>query len=195
EKKKPKLNPFDPNHTLGKYIEPRLVQYALNKINNLEYIELDYFTLRGCKDTSADTNKYISQDTLTFTQVDGPFAICPLAAIKPSRNIRCDEDLSWEEMFSAKNTMLHFMGKSQVWPSSHTVSLAAFYIALELHPRRNDDKGKKILFTYQSKVRCKWFDTLKWDEGFNIEVLSKEYLQSITKEVNKRVQDDRIKQV
>ncbi|KAH9005821.1 hypothetical protein EDB86DRAFT_2824910 [Lactarius hatsudake] len=110
EKKKPKLNPFDPNHTLGKYIEPRPVQYALNKINNLEYIELDYFTLRGCKDTSADANKSISQDTLTFTQVDGFFAICPLAAIKPSRNIRCDEDLSWEEMFGAKNTMLHFMG-------------------------------------------------------------------------------------
>ncbi|KAH9021338.1 hypothetical protein EDB85DRAFT_2152451 [Lactarius pseudohatsudake] len=195
EKKKPKLNPFDPNRTLSKYIEPRPAQYALNKINNLEYVELDYFTLRGCKDASADANRSISQDTLTFTQVDGSFAIRPLAAVKPSRNVRCDKDLSWEEMFGAKNTMLHFMGKSRAWPSSHAISLAAFYVALELHPRRNDDNGKKILLTYQSRVRREWFDSLKRNEGFNIEVLSEEYLQSIAEEVNKRVQDDRIEQV
>ncbi|KAH9022775.1 hypothetical protein EDB85DRAFT_1871191 [Lactarius pseudohatsudake] len=195
EKKKPKLNPFDPNCTLGKYIEPRPAQYALNKINNLEYVELDYFTLKGCKDASADANKSISQDTLTFTQVEGSFAIRPLAAIKPSRNIRCDEDLGWEEMFGAKNTMLHFMGKSRAWPSSHAISLAAFFVALELHPRRNEDNGKKILITYQSRVRHEWFDALKRNEGFNIEVLSEEYLQSIAEEVNKKTQDDRIDQV
>ncbi|KAH9027346.1 hypothetical protein EDB84DRAFT_1258581, partial [Lactarius hengduanensis] len=161
DKKKPKLNPFNPNCTLGNCIEPRPAQYALNKINNLEYIELDYFTLRGCKDTTADANRSISQDTLAFTQVEGTFAIHPLAAIKPSRNVRCNEELSWEEMFDTKNTMLHFMGKSRAWPTTHTMSLAAFFIALELHPRRNQDNGKRILITYQSRVRCEWFDALR----------------------------------
>ncbi|KAI9437735.1 hypothetical protein H4582DRAFT_1815313, partial [Lactarius indigo] len=195
EKKKPKLNPFDPNHSLGKYIEPRPAQYALNKINNLEYVELDYFTLRGCKEAAGNSNKSISQDTLAFTQVEGSFTICPLTTIRPSRGIRCDEDLSWEEMFGAKNTMLHFMGKSQTWPTSHAIYLAAFYVMLELHPRRNQDNGKKILITYQSQVRRKWFNTLKRNEGFNIKILSKEYLQFIAEEVNKKAQDERIDQV
>ncbi|KAI9432911.1 hypothetical protein H4582DRAFT_2061276 [Lactarius indigo] len=150
EKKRLKLNPFNPNHSLGKYIEPRPAQYALNKINNLEYIELDYFTLRGCKEAAGNSNKSVSQDTLAFTQVEGSFAIRPLAVIRPSRGIRCDKDLSWEEMFGTKNTMLHFMEKSQTLPTSHAISLAAFYIVLELHPRRNQDNGKKILITYQS---------------------------------------------
>ncbi|KAH9013889.1 hypothetical protein EDB85DRAFT_1876724 [Lactarius pseudohatsudake] len=195
DKKKPKLNPFDPNRTLGNSIEPRPAQYALNKVNNLEYVELDYFTLRGCKDATTDANRSISQDTLAFTQVEGTFAIRPLAAIKPSRNVRCDEELSWEEMFDAKNTMLHFMGKSRAWPAAHAMSLAAFFVALELHPRRNQDNGKRILITYQSRVRREWFDALRRNEGFNIETLSEEYLQTVAEEVNKRAQDDRIEQV
>ncbi|KAI9434225.1 hypothetical protein H4582DRAFT_2060406 [Lactarius indigo] len=195
EKKKLRLNPFDPNRSLGKYIEPRPAQYALNKINNLEYVELDYFTLRGCKEAASDSNKSVSQDTLAFTQVEGSFTIHPLAMIRPSRGIRCNKDLSWEEMFSTKNTMLHFMGKSQTWPTSHAISLAAFYVMLELHPRQNQDNSKKILITYQSQVRCKWFNALKHNEGFNIEILSEEYLQFITKEVNKKAQDERIDQL
>ncbi|KAH9036083.1 hypothetical protein EDB84DRAFT_1437754 [Lactarius hengduanensis] len=111
DKKKPKLNPFDPNRTLGNSIEPRPAQYALNKVNNLEYVELDYFTLRGCKDATADANRSISQDTLVFTQVEGTFTIRPLAAIKPSRNVRCDEELSWEEMFDCQEHHAALHGK------------------------------------------------------------------------------------
>ena len=48
EKKKPKLNSFDPTRQVSSWIAPRPAPYALNKINTLEYVELDYFTLRGC---------------------------------------------------------------------------------------------------------------------------------------------------
>lgn len=98
EKKKPKLNPFNHKHLAPECIEARPSQYAVNKVNNLEYIELDYFTVRGCKDASADTNKSISHDTLAFTQFEDTFTIHPLAALRPSKNIRNDEDLSWDEM-------------------------------------------------------------------------------------------------
>ena len=49
EKKKPKLNPFEPKRHVEKWIEARPASYALNKLNNLEYVELDYFTTRGCR--------------------------------------------------------------------------------------------------------------------------------------------------
>jgi hypothetical protein len=134
DKKKPKINAFDPNCRVNKLIEPRPALYALNKVNNLEYIELDYFTTRGCREAFADTYKSISHDTLAFTQLEDTIAICPLAVLRPSKHVRNDEDLTWEEMMDAKNTTLHFMAQSGVWPAAHAESLVAFYIALDLHP-------------------------------------------------------------
>jgi hypothetical protein len=67
EKRKPKLNTFDRTRPVSEWIEPRPAQYTINKVNNLEYIELDYFTTRGCREASTDTNHAVSHDTLTFT--------------------------------------------------------------------------------------------------------------------------------
>ncbi|KAH9010883.1 hypothetical protein EDB84DRAFT_1445437 [Lactarius hengduanensis] len=152
EKKKPKIGSFVKGRGVGNWIEPRPAQYALNKINNLEYIELDYFTIRGCRDAATDSHKSISQDTMAFAQVEDTLAIRPLAAVRPSRNIRSDENLSWDEVMYAKNTMLHFMAQSRVWPLAHVESLAAFFVALELHPRRVQDNGNDVLILYQSRV-------------------------------------------
>ncbi len=117
--------------------------------------------MKGCREANADTSKSISQDTLTFTQLEDTIVIHPLAALRPSRTIRNNEDLSWEEMLQAKNTMLHFMAKSAVWPMANAESLAAFFIALELHPRVLQINGKKALLLYQSQARREWFDALK----------------------------------
>ncbi|KAI9465201.1 hypothetical protein BJY52DRAFT_1209627 [Lactarius psammicola] len=104
----------------NEWIEPRPAPYALNKINNLEYVELDYFT-----------------------------------ALRPSKNIRNDGDLSWEEMLEAKTVMLHFMAQFGLWPTAHAVTLKAFFVALERHPRRRE-----------------WFHALARNEGFNIELIN-----------------------
>ena len=108
-------------------------------------MELDYFTTRGCREAAADSNKSVSQDTLTFTQVGDTFAICPMAALRPSKQIRNDEDLSWEEMMDAKNVMLHFMAKSGIWEDEHATALASFYINLNCHPRKEQKNGKMAL--------------------------------------------------
>ncbi len=189
ERKKPKLNAYNTDRDVPNWIEPRLATYAINKINNLEYIELDYFTTRGCREASADTGKSISQDTLAFTQLEGSIAIRPLASLRPSRNIRNDEELSWEEMMEVKNTMLHFMVKSTVWPMAHAESLAAFFVALELHPRQKQTNGKRALLLYQSRVRREWFDALKRDEGFNIERIGENLLRTLAEEVNESVRE------
>ena len=189
DKKKPKLHSIHQERYVAKWIGARPATYALNKINNLEYVELDYFTTRGCKEATADSNKSVSQDTLTFTQVGDSFAIRPLAAMRPSKQIRNDEDLTWEEMMDAKNVMLHFMAKSGIWEDEHTVALASFYFNLDSHQRKEQKNGKLALLLYQSRVRREWFDALKRDEGFNIALIEEDLLRSLAEEVNNTIQD------
>ena len=195
EKKKPKLHPFDRKRSVGTAIQPRPASYALNKISSLEYIELDYFTERGCRLANADTPKSISHDTLAFTQIEDTIAIRPLAAMRPSKHIRSDEELSWEDFMDAKNSMLSFMEESGVWPEEHAKSLANFFFELELHPRKWKANGKKTLIIYQSCVRRAWFDALKRNKGFNIELIEEDLLRSIAEELSNSIQEQNTEQV
>jgi hypothetical protein len=133
EKKRPKINSFDPNRSIDSFIVPRPEEYALDKIDKLEYVELDYFT---------------SDPELLSTG-------------KRSRNIRNDEDLSWGDISYARYRMLDFMTRSKVWPTAHIESLAAFFIALERHPLRYHKNGMEALVLYQSRVRQEWFKSNK----------------------------------
>ena len=195
ERKKPKINAFDLNRQISNWVEARPSVYALNKLNSLEYIELDYFTIRGCREAAADSNKSISHDTFGFTQLDSTFAISPLSAQKASKNIRSNKNLSWEEMFDTKNTMLHFMAQSKNWPRLHMEALAAFFVALELHPRRQHPNGKKALIMYQSVARFEWLSALKRGDGFNIELINEELLRSYAELANEQARDRDIEQV
>ena len=187
EKKKPKFESFDPERSVNSTIEPRPAPYALGKIKSFEYIELDYFTVKGCREAMTNTSKSISQDTLAFTQVDNTISIQPMAAIRPSKHIRNDEDLSWEEMLGAKNTMLRFIAKSGAWPASHMESLASFYVNLELHPQALLPHGKLTLLLYQSRVRREWFDTFDSKAGFNISLIKDDLLHTMAEELNARI--------
>ena len=165
ENKKPKIDMFDPERAVNETIDPRPAPYALNKVGNLEYIELDYFTTKGCREAQMDNYKSISHDTLVFMQLEDTIAIHPLAALRPSKHIRNDEDLSWEEMLGAKNMLLRSMAKSAVWPVTHVESLAAFYVNLEMHERCYVTVGtfarrglSSTAKTLRSLVR--WFEVL-----------------------------------
>ena len=189
EKKKPKLNDFDPSLLVEKWIEPRPSSYALQKINNLDYVELDYFTLRACKEAVIDAHKSISQDTMAITQLGDSLALRPLSSLRPSKHVRNDEDLSWEEMLDAKSLMLHFMAKSGVWPVAHAEALATFFVNLEHHPRKSQSNGKKALMLYQSRVRREWFDTLRNGVAFNIGLIQDDLLRAYAEEWNDAARD------
>ena len=137
----------------------------------------------------ADTNKSVSNDMLTFTQQGDSFVIHLLAALKPSRHIRNDKDLTWEETMDAKNIMLHYMGKSRLWEDEHALCVASFYINLDYHPRKLQKNGKQALLLYQSWARREWFDALKRDEGFNLALIQDDLLRSLAEEVNNTIQD------
>ena len=131
--------------------------------------------------------KSISHDMLVFTQVKDTIAIRPLAALRPSKYIWSDEELSWPEMLQAKNTMLSFIAKSGVWPEGHVQSLASFYVNLELHPQKSLPFGDQALLLYQSRVRREWYDTFAQKEGFNIAIIQDELLCSVAEELNGRI--------
>ncbi|KAF8258536.1 hypothetical protein EI94DRAFT_1815139 [Lactarius quietus] len=141
EKKKPKLTIFDWSRASPGWIEPRLVQYALNKLDNLEYVELDYFMIKGCREVVTDERNMVGDDSLGLAQHGDAIALRPLAAQRPTRRVRKDEDLSWGEMLDAKNMMLHFMEKSGVWPALHAEAISGFFLNLELHPRAMQPNG------------------------------------------------------
>ena len=183
EKKKPKFNDFDSNRQIASFIMPRPAQYALNKISTLEYVELDYFSLRGCNEAVADTSGSADQDTFSLTQVDGAFTIRPTTH-KASRNIRRDEDLSWGEMLQAKNMMLQYIADSKAWTNRHAEALAGFFVALELHPRALQTNGTQALLRYQAKARREWYLALQRNEGFNIESIGEDLLRSLAETVN-----------
>ncbi|KAF8257535.1 hypothetical protein EI94DRAFT_1817556 [Lactarius quietus] len=189
ERKKPKFNSFDPALFVEKWIEPRPASYALHKLDNLEYVKLDYFTERGCKQAGVQAARMFSNNTLGLTQLEGSIALHPMASLKSSSHVRGDEELSWEEVFDAKNVMLHFMNKSGVWPHPHSKSIASFYFNLELHPQKLQLNGRCALIHYQSRVQREWFDALKRDQGFNIELIQEDLLRAIADELNNTIRD------
>ena len=189
EKKKPKLNQFDPRLPIEVWIEPRPSTYALNRLNGLEYVELDYFTVKACKEAATETHRPTNNDAMAITQLGDSFAFRPVSSLRPSKHVRSDEELSWEEMLEAKNTMLLFMAKSGLWPREHAESLATFFLNLEVHPRRSQTNGKRALMVYQGRVRREWFDRLKSDRGFNISIIQNDLLRAYAEELNDTIRE------
>ncbi|KAF8265270.1 hypothetical protein EI94DRAFT_1589575, partial [Lactarius quietus] len=184
EKKRPKLTIFDRSCTGPGWIEPRPAQYTLNKLDNLEYVKLDYFTIKGCREAVADKRNLVGNDSLGLAQHGDAIALHTLATQRPTRRIRKDKDLSWGEMLDTKNMMLCFMEKSGVWPALHAEAISGFFLNLELHPRAVLPNGKEALLLYQSHIRLCWFDSLKRGNGYNIEIIQEEYLQSTADKVD-----------
>ena len=126
EKKKPMLNPFNEDATCNNWIEPRPASYALSKISNLEYVKLDYFTIKGCKEATADTNSLVSYNTSPSCSLKTPSPSTPWLASGPPRTFtatrssagwKCSRPrttccTSWQNLGSGQRTTL------DCWPSS-----------------------------------------------------------------------------
>jgi hypothetical protein len=190
EKKKPKINSFDPQRAVGGFIIPRPSAFALNKLDALEYVELDYFTTRGCKNAHAEHELSTNHHTYGLLSLGDSLSLQPLSSLRPSKNIRRDEDLSWDEIVTAKNNMIHFMSKSKLWPLSHMECIAKFYVALETHPVRQTSHGNRIIAAYAGRARCEWFDALRRDEGFNLAIINSELMKSVVDEIKDFSRDE-----
>lgn len=132
-----------------------------------------------------DQERSHTSDTFGLTHIDNVVAFQPISSLKPSKNIRRDEELPWDEIVLAKNMLIDIMSKSEVWPREHTMLLAAFYVMLETHPMREREHGNRIMATYASRVCREWFDLLKKPGAkvFRLEIINEELLQAIADEV------------
>lgn len=182
DKKKPKINDFDENLTIGDEIPRRPSAYALQRLDHLDYVELWYFCPQGLQE-SADANQNPT-DSIAFgftTGADGEMGFKPANTEKASRSVVRDRDLTWRQMTMGKTAMLMQM-TARGWPEKHIRALATFYVNLDIHPYRDRPNGEEILLLYQARARREFFDSLKLERGFNIAPINAELLRSIADE-------------
>lgn len=96
DKKKPKMSGFNESLPPPSVLIPRPSQFALQRINAFDFVELWYFSPKGCKDT-ARTPKSQMDDALGLTSSNNVLTLRPIASIKASSNARLDSDLSFSE--------------------------------------------------------------------------------------------------
>lgn len=129
EKKKPKINDFDVNSSVGSYITPCPSTYAINKLENFDYIELFYFTREGCLDALSN-QRTEANDTYGLSKIGDFVSFWSISAVQASNNVVQDVDLTWAQMMYAKTSYLQHLGNAG-WPKKHVDALAHFFIALE----------------------------------------------------------------
>ncbi|KAJ7076770.1 hypothetical protein B0H15DRAFT_790221 [Mycena belliarum] len=189
DKKKPKLNDFDSTKGVGDSIAPRPSSFALRKLERFEYVELWYFTREGCTDAAASAaSKTINEDALALAKLDDFVGLRPAASFSASKNVVKDNDLSWEQLLFAKNSMLEHMAALS-WPDKHVSSLADFWYSLETHPSRSLLHGDRIVLTYQAEVRIEWHERLKRNKGFNIAFINDNLMRRASDKIWDSVRD------
>ena len=187
------MNDFEEAAMVSSYIAPRPSQYALRRLENFEYLELWYLTQEGCADAAQNQHTQ-SDDTFGLTKIDDVVALRQVSALRASKNVIPDANLSFRQMSIAKTALIQQMTKFQ-WPNKAITALAEFFTHLEVHPYRQREFGEQALLTYQARVRQNWHDALKQNSAFNIALFNKDLLQSIYKEVMDKAQVQSLNEV
>ena len=131
-KRKPKVNDFDKAKRVADHVMPRPLQFTIGKLKSFNFIELWYFTDKGCAEAQ-DMSKAQSDDTYSLTKVDNLVALKPVASFKALRNVVLDADLTWRQMNISKNTLLWYMDQCN-WPQKHVQSFTHFYFNIKIEP-------------------------------------------------------------
>ncbi|KIK75298.1 hypothetical protein PAXRUDRAFT_126766, partial [Paxillus rubicundulus Ve08.2h10] len=182
EKKKPKMNDFDQTTSVSSVIVPHPSQYALQKLNSFDHINLWYFSLAGCAEASK-YNRSNADKTFRISKVDNILMLCTVSSIKASCNTLEDHDLSFEAFLQAKNNFI-FYAKKVSWPGKHLDALAESFWNVEMHPMCSNLNGNVTVLTYTLRVHCSWHNNLKANKAFNITIINDELMKNIGWEVN-----------
>lgn len=192
EKKKPKMNDFNENAMVNDFIAPRPSAYALRRLTDFDYAELWYFTQEGCADAMHQQTQ--NEDTFGLSKVDDMVSFRPVSALKASKNVVQDVDLSWRQMEIAKTTLIQQITKCG-WADKAITALAQFFMNLEVHHYRQRAYGEHALLVYQARVRRNWHDQLKQGGAFNIAIINETLLQLIHREIMDKKQAESIDEV
>ncbi|KAG1785195.1 uncharacterized protein HD556DRAFT_1314457 [Suillus plorans] len=166
EKKKPKINDFNADLPVSDIIIPHPSQFALQKVKNMESIQLWYFSPDGCQEAQ-DWNKSSADDALGLEKIDDIVTLKSFSSFKASNKALQDHDLSWRQFNMAKTSFLIHMEKAS-WPDKHQMALTLFFTLITNHKHRLRPWGEKTLLHYASMVHRDWHDRLTLNQGFNI---------------------------
>jgi hypothetical protein len=181
EKKKLKMKTFNVNLAVPDLILPRLASFMINKLENFEYIELWYFTDKGCMDATQN-QQVIAEEAFRLTKHDDFISLRPISSFRASRNVVKDQDLTWRQLETARSPFLHCATKAG-WPKCNTDALASFWLDIESHEFHHRPHGKCMLLIYQACVHREWHDSLMLDKGFNLAAFNESLLHTISDEV------------
>ncbi|KAG0697621.1 hypothetical protein DFH29DRAFT_1021513 [Suillus ampliporus] len=193
EKKKPKINNFDADTLVADVLIPRPSQFALQKIKNMDYVELWYFSPDGCRDAS-DTSRSSAEDAFGFAKVDGYVALKPVASFKASQKALQDHDLSWRQFDMAKTSFLIHIDKCG-WPEKHQQALVMFFTLITNHEHRMRPRGERTLLRYAGLVRREWHDRLTQNQGFNIGIFNAALYNTLSDDIWEEERDEGMKLV
>ena len=116
---------------VGNYIAPRPAQYAIQQIEDFEFVELWYFTTEGCAD--ALQHQYTQNDnTFCLSKADSMLTLKSVSSLKTSKNVIPDAELTFWQMSMAKNTLIPLMNKYD-WTEKSIRAFAQFWTQLEVH--------------------------------------------------------------
>jgi len=185
--KEDKFPDFDLNASISDRIPHNLSQYATGKIENMEYVELWYFTTEGCKEASKATPT-AADDTFGILSTSTGLALQSIRATKASRNAIADEQLNWEQIMTTRHTLITTASHVK-WPKKHVYALAEFYINLE--SRKANGDNPRALILYHAIVRRRWHEAMKRRApAFNLSIINDELYKRCEDQIRDRDQEE-----
>jgi hypothetical protein len=162
-------------------------QYAVGKIESLEYVDLWYFTTEGCKEASK-TTPTAADETFGILNTDTGLTLQPIKATKASRNAITDEHLTWEQIMTARHTLITTTNRVG-WPTKHTLSLAEFYINLE--GLRAAGNNPRALILYHAVVRRLWHEAMEGrGNTFDLSVINEDLFHKLENQIRDHDQEE-----
>ena len=174
----------------------RPCQKAITKLENVEFVELWFFSFAGCQITK---NAAITDEdgTLSLTQENGNIQLRRSTSTASYKHLIVpDEQLTWKDLLQAKNVFLECIAKGG-WPEPYLQMFSDFYCKLELRSelRQSHGNGEKILILYHARARREWFDSVRLKRPFDISVIVDDWMAEANAEMWGLVHSQEMKRV
>ncbi|KAH6918012.1 hypothetical protein BKA70DRAFT_1245937 [Coprinopsis sp. MPI-PUGE-AT-0042] len=200
QQRKAKAVVFDTNAIIGNTLSAPIASSATTKLQNGQYVELDYFTRRG-REATQQEYQGVSADSLGIVQLGpeqgGALVLRPIRAMRASKNIRQDSNLEWEDINRARHTMMQHIidTPSEAWPTAVVESFNLFFSRLDRHTIREEPYGDQAVVRYAARVRKEWHDQQLRGVSFNIGKINEQLLKNLKDEIMHEVKANEIAQL
>ena len=186
-KKKATYVDFDLDTPVDNQVPHTPSEYAVGKMEDIEYVELWYFTTEGCKEAGKATPS-VADNTFGILTTGAGLALRPIKASKASHNAVIDQSLSWEQIMTARHTMISVANRTG-WSRKLVLALAQFYINLE--GKKSGGYNPRALILYHAVVRKQWHEALRGrGSSFNISIFNDALFIKLENQVRDRDLED-----